>query len=221
MKNIIIGLIVGIILTALAISYIGRKAVSQIELEKNTKIDSLELSVKSLEDSLRITQAERDVFFQQKEELQTESNHLIKSLNALKRKHRTTVANLSDNEIIKTANREYGGDTTGHRLYIPKNTVVYLIDISKEHKETIKEFEILMRIRNNYYSQLQLDSVIINKYEQDKVDYVSIIVTKNKELEISDKAFKDLKNQQRKNNITKNILITTIGGLVLWQVLTK
>jgi hypothetical protein len=195
--------------------------IDKIELERNLQIERLNNIIQDKEDSINIISAEREVFLSQREELQDLADSLELSLKKKQSRVKTTVAKLPDDEIIHLANKAYGGDTTGTSLVIPKNTVVYLVDLSEEHRQVLQEFDILMKIKNNYYEQLQIDTAIFDKYESEIRFKDQIIEASKQQTVISQEAYFKLRKAQRRKNTVKDIIIIGLGGLVTWQVLTK
>lgn len=198
-----------------------RKTDSKIE-SMNTELIKRDSVVSSLRDSLDKTSAERDVFLYQRDQLVAESNDVRYQLAKKDRELRSikgSLKNLSNNELVGEANKEYGGsDTTKLEILLSRPTTEFLVESSRELKVLQEKYLLVQALNGNFEAQLKLADQTIETYKQDSVVYESIIKQKDEQVFIAKSTANALDKKLGRHKKLEKILIGIAAGAVLYGI---
>jgi hypothetical protein len=196
---------------------IFKNEVSKIEQDRDAKISKLQEVIFQMEDSITVNKAERDVFFDQRNDLANEADSLHYVLKTLKSKPKVKVDKLTNDELVNEAIKE-ANDSSGVKLPIPRNTVVYLVEKSKDYNQVMAEYEVVSKINFNYQAQLKIDSALFVNYETDRSNLRQIITLKDEQLVIERDSFNRYKRKVKTKNTLKDIGLGVLGGLLIYGI---
>jgi hypothetical protein len=187
-----------------------------VELAKRDSI------VSSLRDSLDRTQAERDVFLYQRDQLVEESNdikYVLASKDKELRKIKGSLKPLSNDELVVEANKEYGGsDTTELTILLSRPTTEFLVESAKELRVLEEKYLLVQALNGNFEAQLKLADLTIDTYKTDSVTYESIIKQKDEQILIAKSTASALDKKNRRHKTFEKVLIGIAAGGILYGI---
>jgi hypothetical protein len=127
------------------------------------------------------------------------------------------VTKLTNDELVNEAIKE-ANDSSGVKLPIPRNTVVYLVEKSKDYNQVMAEYEVVSKINFNYQAQLKIDSALFVNYETDRSNLRQIITLKDEQLVIERDSFNRYKRKVKTKNTLKDIGLGVLGGLLIYGI---
>lgn len=171
-----------------------------------------------LEETIKGIKIERDSLFKERDSIEQIAENLeykIKKLERDKRKVKTDTRSLNDIDLVRAANQEFGGDTTGIILEVPRRTTEYLVETSREFKILSRQFEFSRTLNKTYKEQLLIDSAIFVNYEEHLILKDSIIDQKDFQINTYHKATdKLLRINRRQRTGIKLAIGIGIAGLI-------
>lgn len=222
MRSFIVGLIVGIVLAGIVISYIANRAVSQIKIKRDTEIAILEKDITRLQDNIRISDSIQANLLIEKNRLQSEASNISKALTAKAnelKQIKGSLKTLTNNELVTEANKEYGqADTTEISICLSRPTTEFLVESAKKVKNLNNQLELAFTLNRSYEAQLVVDSSLFVEYNKKEIDYLAIIDKRNKQLNVSNSAFNRLEKQNKRRSTIKTLIIIGLGAIIVHDV---
>lgn len=204
----------------MGLALVNRQDIVEPHTEEIAKRDSIILMK---EDSLKSSKLIIDSLKERIHDIGTDNRRLVRDLRSSEqqlKKIKGSLKELSNDQLVVEANKEYGGtDTTELTILLSRPTTEFLVESAKEIKILTNQYEFLKKLYSNTNEMYIAQVAISNQHERDKEILTEIIDVRTEQLEISEEAYGRAIKREKKNKRNQKLVIIGAAALLGYGII--